>query len=205
MSKRDLKTELKSLYSPSAKEVVVVNVPAMNFLMIDGRGDPNTSQEYRDAIEALFGLSYTLKFMIKKGKPPIEYGVMPLEGLWWAEDVASFMEGRKDLWLWTAMIMQPEFITKAHVKTATDQLGEKKNPAALSRVRFERFKEGKSAQILHIGPYAAEAPTIKRIHDFIAENGWQLSGKHHEIYLGDPRRTAPEKLKTVIRQPFKKG
>jgi hypothetical protein len=202
MAKRDLKKELKQLYSPGSRDVVAVDVPSMNFLMIDGEGNPNTSQTYRDAIECLYALSYTLKFMIKKGRGGVDYSVMPLEGLWWGDDMDVFMEGKKDLWKWTAMIMQPEYVTKALFKRACEEVQKKKALPALSKVRLETFREGKSAQIMYVGSYSAEGPTIKRIHTFIAEQGGRLSGKHHEIYLGDPRRTAPEKLKTVIRQPF---
>jgi len=172
----------------------------MNFLMIDGIGDPNTSQDYKDAVEALFALSYSLKFMIKNGKVAIDYGVMPLEGLWWTDDMAKFNMENKDIWKWTAMIMQPEYVTKDMFDKALEQVAKKKNPAALSKVRFENFHEGLSAQIMHIGPYSAEGPTIEKIRDFIKEKGYKLNGKHHEIYLSDPRKTAPEKMKTVIRQ-----
>jgi len=203
MAKIDLKKELKHLYKPSAKEVVVVDVPKMNFLMIDGSGDPNTAQEYQDAIEALYAVSYALKFMVKRGETAIDYAVMPLEGLWWTDDMSQFSTENKDIWKWTAMIMQPEYVTKDLVDEALPQVKKKKNPPALSKIRFESFHEGLAAQIMHIGPYAAEAPTIEKMHDFAKENGYELRGKHHEIYLSDPRRTAPEKMKTVIRQPVR--
>lgn len=202
MPKIDLKKQLKHLYNPSQKEVSVVDVPPMNFLMIDGQGDPNTSEAYQQAIEALFSVSYTLKFMIKKGEAAIDYAVMPLEGLWWAEDMTQFSAENKDAWLWTAMIMQPEYVTEKLFEDAKEQAAKKKDLPALSLIRFEPFHEGKAAQIMHIGPYAEEGPTIEKIHHFIKQQGGELRGKHHEIYLGDPRRTAPERLKTVIRQPF---
>jgi hypothetical protein len=202
MTKRDLKKELKHLYIPGARDVTVVDVPAMNFLMIDGEGNPNTSEQFRNAVEALYPLSYTLKFMIKKGKGGVDYGVMPLEGLWWADDMKAFMEADKERWKWTVMIMQPEFVTRTLFTQACGEVQKKKNPPALCRVRFEKFREGRCAQIMYLGPYADEGPTIQRIHAFIKEQGGELAGKHHEIYLGDPHRTAPEKLKTVIRQPF---
>jgi len=202
MSKIDLKKEFKQLYFPSAKEVTVVDVPPMNFLMIDGRGDPNTAQEYKDAIEALYAVSYTLKFMIKKRTPQRDYVVMPLEGLWWADDMSRFDLKNKGSWSWTAMIMQPEFITEELVAQAREEVAGKKDLPALSKLRFERFHEGLAAQILHIGPYSAEGPTIEKLHSFIEEHGYEVKGKHHEIYLSDPRRVAPEKLKTVIRQPI---
>lgn len=202
MTKVDFKKELRQLYKPSPKEVAVVDVPEMNFLMIDGVGDPNTAQEYKDAIEALYSVSYALKFMVKKGESAIDYAVMPLEGLWWVDDMTQFSMENKDAWKWTAMIMQPEYVTEGLVNAALRQVEKKKNPPALSKIGFESFHEGLSAQIMHIGPYSAEGPTIERLHNFIKENGYELRGKHHEIYLSDPRRSAPEKMRTVIRQPM---
>lgn len=203
MQKVDLKKQLKHLYDPSAKEISVVDVPEMNFLMIDGEGDPNISQEYREAVETLYAISYTLKFMLKKGEVAIDYPVMALEGLWWTDDMTKFSPENKAIWKWTMMIMQPEFITEEMVEEAKGQVEKKKGPLpALPRMRFESFHEGPSAQITYFGPYSGEGPTIRRLHEFIAELGHERRGKHHEIYLNDPRRTAPEKLKTVIRQPF---
>jgi hypothetical protein len=204
MAKIDLKKELKELYSPSAKEVTVVDVPPMNFLMIEERGDPNTSPGFKAAIEALYSVSYALKFMAKEETPERDYVVMPLEGLWWFEGKEGFDLVDKGSWCWTAMIMQPEFITEEMVARALEEVAGKKDLLALSALRFERFHEGLAAQILHIGPYSAEGPTIEGLHRFIAEHGYGMRGKHHEIYLSDPRRVAPEKLKTVIRQPIAK-
>jgi len=203
MSKIDLKKELKQLYQPSPNEVVLVDVPRMNFLMIDGQGDPNRIQEFQEAMEALYGVSYGIKFALKKQDLGPEYTVMPLEGLWWMPGSEEIDLEARDKWLWTLMIMQPDHITREVVERATDQLKEKKDPPGLSGMRFEPFHEGLSAQIMHIGPYADEGPTIKKIHDFVAQEGYTLRGKHHEIYLGDPRRTKPERLKTVLRQPVK--
>jgi hypothetical protein len=202
MKKIDYKKELKHLYRPSAREVGIVSVPAMNFLMIDGQGDPNTSREYSDAIEALYALSYALKFMIKKGVLAVDYGVMPLEGLWWIDDMSQFDIADKSNWQWTAMIMQPEYVTHDLFTAACEQVKKKKNPTALSRVRFASFCEGKAVQIMHIGPFSEEGPTVDRVHQFIQENGYRQAGKHHEIYLSDIRKAAPEKWKTVIRQPI---
>jgi len=202
VEKIDYKKKLKHLYRPTAKKVEVVDVPQMNFLMVDGEGDPNTSQSFSDAIEALFPLAYTLKFMVKKGDMGIDYGVLPLEALWWADDMSVFTSGDKDEWQWTAMIMQPEFITREMVKMATKEVERKKNPTSLPLVRFESYKEGKAAQTMHIGPFSEEGPTIERVHLFIEENGSQRIGKHHEIYLSDIRRAAPEKWKTIVRQPM---
>ncbi len=201
MKKIDFKKELKHLYKPSAKKVEFVEVPEMNFFMIDGKGDPNIAKEFSDAVEALYSLSYTIKFMIKKGEQQIDYGVLPLEGLWWVDDMRKFSSDNKDEWKWTVMIMQPEFITQEIVDEAIEKIKAKKNLPALKKIRFEKFNEGKSAQILHIGPFSEEGPTIEKAHNFIKENGFKLKGKHHEIYLSDIRRAAPEKWKTIIRQP----
>ncbi len=199
MKKIDLKKELKHLYNPP-KEIALVDVSEMNFLMIDGAGDPNTSQDYKDAIEALYAVSYTLKFMVKKEKA-VDYVVMPLEGLWWTEPMSQFTMENKDMWQWTAMIMQPEYVTEELFNRAVEQVQIKKNLPSLSKIKFKSLYEGLSTQLMYIGPYSAEGPTIEKLHNFIEENGYELRGKHHEIYLSDPRRSAPEKLKTVIRQP----
>ena len=205
MAKIDLRKELKHLYGPSTKEVSIVDILEMNFLMIDGSGDPNTSQEYQEAIEALYAVSYELKFMVKRGESGIDYGVMPLEGLWWTDDMSQFSVDNKDIWKWTSMIMQPEYVTGKLFDTAVGQVLKKKNPPALLRVRFESLSEGLSAQIMHLGPFSDEGPTVKRLHGFIEENDYRLTGKHHEIYLSDFRRAAPEKMKTVLRQPMVKS
>lgn len=202
MEKLDLRKQWKQLYQPSAREVAEVDVPSFNFLMVDGKGDPNASADYAAAIEALYAVSYTLKFMFKKAEPSIDYAVMPLESLWWADDPSAFTEGRKDEWHWTAMIMQPDCVDAARVKQAMALAGERKLLPALASMRFERFAEGRAAQIMYVGPFSAEGPTIQRVHDFIAARA-RLAGKHHEIYLSDMRRTDPQKWKTVIRQPMR--
>jgi hypothetical protein len=201
MAKIDHKKQLKHLYAASAKQPTLVNVPPLNYLRIDGIGDPNTSSAYKNAVEALFSLSYTMKFAIKKGAAAVDYGVMPLEGLWWMDDMKQFSVTRKDEWKWTMMIMQPEVVTQAIVAACRSDLARKKDLAALSKVEFAAFKEGKAAQILHVGPFTEEGPTIQKLHDFIQAQGLKLTGKHHEIYLSDIRRAAPEKWKTIIRQP----
>ncbi|HWR98426.1 MAG TPA: GyrI-like domain-containing protein [Candidatus Methanoperedens sp.] len=203
MKKRDLKKELKSLYQPSAKTVALVDVPTMNYLMIDGEGDPNTAKAYTEAIETLFAVAYTLKFAIKKSRE-IDYGVPPLESLWWADDMSAFATGDKSNWKWTAMIMQPSFVTAKIVADAVADVKKKKNPPALGKLRFESLAEGTCAQTLHIGPFSEEGPTIARVHEFIRARGGTLAGKHHEIYLSDIRKAAPEKWKTVVRQPMAK-
>ena len=186
---------------PFHKAPAIVDVPEMNFLIVDGKGDPNTAQEYKDALEALYAVSYALKFMVKRRKE-VDYVVMPLEGLWWTDDMTEFTVENKDIWKWTAMIMQPEQVTEDLVQEALQQVKRKKNPPALPRIRFESLREGLSAQIMHIGPFSEEGPTIERLHQFIKENASGRIGKHHEIYLSDPRRVRPEKMKTVIRQPI---
>lgn len=203
MEKIDLKKTLKHLYQPSAKEIVRVDVPTMNFIMVDGIGDPNTSQAFSDAVEVLFSLSYTLKFMIKKGPLAIDYGVLPLEALWWADDMSAFVVGDKSRWKWSAMIMQPDFVTKEMVGLAIADVKRKKNLPALSSVRFESFSEGACAQIMHIGHFSEEGPTIEKVHQFIGSCGCKRIGKHHEIYLSDIRKANPAKWKTVVRQPMK--
>lgn len=205
MSKIDYKKELKELYRPPAKKVVEVNVPQMNFLMIDGTGLPDEQSpttEFGQAIEALFSVSYKLKFMIRNGQG-MDYGVLPLEGLWWADDMSDFIKGNKSKWKWTAMIMQPGPVTKKLVNEAIKQVQDKKDLPSVDRLRFKLFKEGPCAQILHIGPFSEEGPVIEQVHSFISKCGRKPAGKHHEIYLSDIRRVAPENMKTVIRQPMK--
>ncbi|NIM94945.1 MAG: hypothetical protein GTO18_14685 [Anaerolineales bacterium] len=202
MAKIDLKKQEKQLYNPSKSDFEIVEVPPMNFLMVDGTGDPNTSQDFQDCVEALYSVSYTAKFMSKKDLD-IDYVVMPLEGLWWVEDMATFSVENKEDWLWTLLIRQPDHLTEVMIQVAADQTRQKKNPVALSRVRFETYHEGKSAQIMHIGPFDEEGPTIARMHEYIQAHGLESSGKHHEIYLSDIRRTAPEKMRTVLRQPVR--
>lgn len=201
MAKVDFKKELRHLYVPAGKAISVVDVPPMSFLMVDGSGNPNTSPAYAESVEALYAVAYALKFKVKKSKGGIDYGVMPLEGLWWADDQGEFIARNKDAWRWTMMIMQPDFVTQALVDEARSD-ADRKKLAALGCMRFEPFCEGPSAQILYVGSYDGEAPTIAGIHAFIQKNGWVKRGKHHEIYLSDPRKTAPERLKTVLRQPF---
>jgi hypothetical protein len=201
MVKFDFKKEKKNLYYPSDKKVSIIDVPRMNFLMINGKGDPNTSHEYKDAMEALFPVSYKTKFISKKENNQ-DYVVMPLEGLWWVDNMDEFNIEDKESWKWTVMIMQPEFVTDEIIKKAIEDVEGKKNPPSLSKLRFTKFSERLSAQIMHIGPYgAAEVPTVEKLHDYIDKSGYKIRDKHHEIYISDVRRTRPEMLKTVIRQP----
>jgi hypothetical protein len=200
MSKIDLRRDLP-YYSASARNVAVVDVPEMRFLMIDGRGDPNTESTYQQAVEALYAVAYGCKFAVKKGTG-VDYAVMPLEGLWWTEDMARFSLDARDDWQWTMMIMQPDDVSEELVGQTLDDVRRKKALPALDEMRLESFREGLAVQIMHIGPYAAEEPTVARLHAYIEESGHLLQGKHHEIYLGDPRRTAPERLRTILRQPM---
>lgn len=201
MEKIDLKKEFKQLYMPKNKDWELVDVPAMNFLMIDGAGNPNTAQSYREAVEALFSVSYTLKFMSKRQLDK-DYTVMPLEGLWYADDMSVFETFDKDAYQWTMMIMQPEWITKEMAIQAIATVQEKKGLPRLSELRFEAYHEGKSLQLIHIGSYDDEAPKLAYLHhEYMPKNGLKFNGNHHEIYIGDPRKSAPEKLKTILRQP----
>lgn len=204
----DLLKEYKQLYLPSPKEPAIVDVPPLNFLMLDGFGNPNTSPLYQDAVTALYSLAYTLKFAMKK-TAGTDFKVMPLEGLWWVEgeqkDQADFLKLEKDNWHWTMMIVQPTVVTAAWIETSRKAAIAKKDaPASLGQIRFETYHEGPAVQLMHLGPYSSEAPNIARMHTYALEQGYRLEGKHHEIYLGDPRRTSPEKLRTVLRQPVRK-
>jgi hypothetical protein len=203
MSKVDFKKTLKQLYIPP-KEFVIVDVPEMQFVMVDGHGDPNTAQEYQDAIEALYAVAYKMKFISKKTLEK-DYTVPPLEGLWWAEDMTTFLTREKSQWDWTMMIMTPEWISVEIFDEAVKLVRKAKDPASLDLVRLERYQEGLSVQIMHIGSYDDEGPVLAQMHsDFIPDNRFIENGKHHEIYLSDPRRVVPEKMKTVLRQPVRK-
>lgn len=215
MLKKDFKKELKEFYNPSSKEISTVNVPAFDFVMIDGKGDPNNNTSFQNAIEALYAFSYTLKFKIKKGQTAVDYGVMPLEGLWWdaerpniTQSVVGFDRGNFDpvtgdrsKWCWTLMIQQP-YITDEVFKETLEEVKERKALPSLDQLRLERFTEGKSVQIMHIGPFSEEGPNIAKLHNYIKSQNAKPNGKHHEIYLSDFRKTNPAKLKTVLRQPF---
>ena len=206
MSKVDFKKQWKQLYQPSTKEFETVEVPPMSFLMIDGHGDPNTVPAYQEAVEALYAVAYGVKFMSKKelGR---DYVVPPLEGIWWAEDIATFTEARdKDSWYWTMMTMVPEWVSPGMYERAMAEVAAKKDPPGLSKIRLGSYHEGLAVQIMHLGSYDAEGPTLARLHDqWLPDNGYVENGRHHEIYLNDPRRVAPEKLKTILRQPIRKG
>ncbi|MFF9564025.1 GyrI-like domain-containing protein [Leifsonia sp. NPDC014704] len=199
--KTDLKKEL-GLYAPRRGRFEVVTVPPLRYLMVDGHGDPNTSGEYRDAIQTIFPLAYALKFLSKRSLDR-DYTVMPLEALWWADDMASFTSARdKSQWHWTALNLVPDWITDAHVEEATATLRSKGGAPRLDELRVETLDEGLSVQTLHVGSYDDEAPVLAELHDvFIPDAGLTMTARHHEIYLSDARRTAPEKLRTILRQP----
>lgn len=203
MEKVDFKKALRALYNPKNTELwEIVDVPEMKFLMVDGEGNPNTAASYSEAIEALYAVSYTLKFMSKRelGK---DYVVSALEGLWYADDMSIFVKKKKDAYRWTMMIMQPEWIDDEMIASAIAEVKDSKNPAALSKLYVRVYAEGKSAQLLHIGSYDDEAPKLLYLHDtYMPEHGYTFNGHHHEIYLSDSRKVAPEKPKTILRQPI---
>lgn len=201
MPKLDLKREWKELYS-APREPALIKVPPLNYAMIDGDGDPNNSPLFVENTQALYAISFALKFALKKSDKG-DYAVMPLEGLWWMKANKKYDPADRANWLWTLMIVQPPPVTRVFFNKALEQVQAKKGLAALDRVRFEKLNEGRAVQLLHIGPYSAEEPNLKRIREFMAANGYKHGGKHHEIYLGDPRRAEPEKLKTILRQPVK--
>ncbi len=202
MKKIDFKRELKHLYRPP-REFITVDVPEMAFIMADGHGDPNKAKEYKDVVEALYAVAYKIKFISKKHLEK-DYTVPPLEGLWWAENMDAFKTRDKSSWDWTMMIMTPEWITDGIFDEAVIAARKSKDPVALDKMRLERYREGFSVQIMHVGSYDDEGPVLAKMHDeFIPANGFVENGKHHEIYLSDPRRVAPEKLKTVLRQPVR--
>jgi hypothetical protein len=206
MEKIDLRKEHKNLYQPSARKVELVDVPRFNFAMIDGEIEPGmapgSSPSFHDAMMASYGVSFTLKFMSKLRKEnPIDYSVMALEALWWVED-GDFDITLPDNWKWTVMMLQPDHISQAMFQEGLEQMRNKRGESeALSKLRLEGFTEGLCVQTMHIGPYSEEMATIAKMQAFTEENGYRRRGRHHEIYLGDPRRSAPEKLKTVLRQP----
>ena len=211
----NLKKDLKYLYAPSAKKVEIVKVPCLQFAMIDGAiekgSEPGKSPSFAETTQALYAISYTLKFMLKKRRTnAIDYPVMALEGLWWVED-GVFDITVKDNWFYTLMIMQPEIITSALFEEARETVRRKKGETELlHKLRLAHFEEGLSVQVMHMGPYATEPATMDRMKEFMQENGLKdkvgpIGGKHHEIYISDPRKAAPDKMKTVLRHPVVKA
>ncbi len=215
METLDLRKQYKHLYQPSSKNIEVVQVPRLQFAMVDGAIEkghsPGDSPSFQDAIQALYGIAYTLKFTFKKrAVNPIDYPVMPLEGLLWLAEGEVFDINIKDNWAFTLMILQPDVINQETLEEAREQVRKKRGESAgLSNLRLAYFEEGLCAQVMHIGPYASEPATMERMSAFLDENGYHdcvgLGGKHHEIYLGDPLRADPAKLKTVLRHPIAKS
>jgi hypothetical protein len=200
VDKTDFRAERKDLYSPTAKDFSVVDVPVFHFAMISGHGDPNTSPEYASAVQALYSVPYAAK-IASKLELGRDYVVGPLEGLWTADDPSAFTSRSKSDWSWTMMIRQPDWIT-GQIRDLAVAKASKKGLRALDSLQFETLAEGLSVQILHVGSYDDEAPTIARLHDkFLPAHGYIETGPHHEIYLSDPRKVAPAKLKTILRQP----
>src|SRR5690554_6643341 len=203
MDKYDIKVAHKALYSPSAKDFAIVDVPEFQYIAIDGHGDPNTSPDYAEALESLYSVAYTLKFASKKALER-DFVVGPLEGLWRADDMTDFVTRKKSNWDWTMMITLPEWITLPMIEKAVEEASSKKGIPALDRLRPLTLKEGKAVQIMHHGPYDDEGPALERLHTrYLPENRLVPAGDHHEIYLSDARRTAPAKLKTILRQPVR--
>jgi len=191
----------EQLYRGKAGAPELVEVPPASFLMIDGQGDPNTSPAYARAIRALYAAAYTVKFAVKKAGGP-DGRVPPLEGLWWGAEAAGFEAAGKDSWSWTMMIRLPDGAAAGLVTAALAEAARRKPDLPIGSLRVERFAEGRAAQVLYVGPYAGEQPAIAGLHAFIAAQGGRPAGRHHEIYLSDPRRTAPARLKTIVRQPI---
>jgi hypothetical protein len=209
ITKLDLKKDLKYLYNPSAKSVEEVEVPEFNFAMVDGcvkAGEKVAdSVDFMDAMTALYGIAYTLKFNTKlRNVEPVDYPVMALEALWWVKG-DEFEFGKVQDWFFTAMILQPGVVTRPMFEDALAQLKKKKPSPGLEKLRLEPFFEGRCVQVLHLGPYSAEPPTIEHMKSYMKEHNLVRNGHHHEIYLGDPRRAAPEKLRTILRQGVKEG
>lgn len=212
MEKLDLKKELKAYYQPSGKNPEIIRIPCFQFAMLDGAiepgMEPGTSLAFQKSVEALYGISYTLKFMVKQRENnPIDYPVMALEGLWWVDN-DEFDIRRKDNWKWTVMILQPPIITTTIFQEGLEKLRKKRgDQPVFSRLRLEDFEEGLCVQLMHIGPYATEPASVDLMHSFARQQGYLPrlgdGGKHHEIYLSDPRKAAPEKMKTVLRHPVK--
>lgn len=202
MKKFDYSKDLKEFYKPSPKEVTIANIPTMHFLKIDGQGNPNNSEQFSKSVKALFALSYAIKFYIKKNIE-MDYRVFPLEGLWWAEDMSEFSVDKKDDWKWTLMIAQPKEVNEKIIEEQRTNVIQKKDLDFLKLLRYEPYYEGQVAQIMHIGPFSEEGPSVEKVHRFLDQINGKRSAKHHEIYLSDIRRADPAKWKTIIRQPFK--
>lgn len=202
-TKKDYKKLNPELYNPPRQRPTILMVPKMKFFMIDGKGNPNTSHIYKDSVELLYNVSYSLKMkVVKKQNLGNDYVVPPLEGLWYMDDMTKWAMDNKEEWNWTMMIRIPDFVSEEQIKKAIEIIRENKNPPLLPKVRVDEYNEGLCVQIMHMGPYEEEPLTIQKMHTFAEKKGFIKVGKHHEIYLSDPRRTQPERLKTVLRQPL---
>jgi hypothetical protein len=202
-TKFDFKKDMRQFFNPPKGKFTIVDVPPMQFIMGDGDGNPNNNPRFIALTEATYGLAYTIKFKCKAMEK--DFVVAPLEGLWWSENMDAFILERKDDWIWTLMMALPDWVTPEMFEESRDEVAKKKDLPALPDLRLETYHEGLSVQIMYLGAYADEGPTIAAMHQFAEEQGYALRGKHHEIYIGDPRRNPPEKLKTVIRQPIEKA
>jgi len=203
MTTIDLKKKLKPLYAASAKAPSMVEVPSLGCVMVDGKGEPGGTV-FQEAAGSLYSVAYTLKFTFKKERS-IDYPVMPLEGLWHSDSMEHFLAQKREDWKWTLFIVLPDAVARKDVDRAISDVKKKAKFPRFPDVRFEKLKEGRCAQVLHVGPYSTERETIDRLHAFLRERGYRPRGSHHEIYLGDPRRARPEKLKTILRQPVQKA
>lgn len=197
----DVKRELRTCYSPKNTDWQLVDIPELRFLAVDGHGDPNTGVAYRRAVEGLYAVAYTVKFA-SKGDLDKDFVVGPLEGLWWADDMDDFLARRKDTWRWRLLINVPDWITGEMIENAKRTAEAKKKAPVIADIRTETLHEGTSAQVLHVGSYDDETPILTRLHhEYLPANNLRETGLHHEIYLSDPRRTDPAKLRTILRQP----
>lgn len=204
MEKLDLKKELKSFYKPSRNKTEIVTLPEFNYAMVSGKGNPNDNPDFENAVGALYSVCYTMKFACKKLPGKGDFVVMPLEGFWYMESGNDFNLENKDEWLWDLGILLPDFIGEELFEKSKGEAFRKKGHPEIKNVSFVKITEGLSMQTLYVGPYSEEHEVIAGMHKFAENNGYKLRGKHHEIYLGDPRKTAPEKLKTILRQPLDK-
>ena len=205
MSLTDLRKDFKQLFSASAKKPAIVDVPKLKYLTYDGEGHPADNEAFQKGFEALFSIGYTLKFTLKYSPSELDFKVMPPEALYWTADETPLSDAPSEQWRWRLMIAVPDFIDGVKVREARQTIKRKKGLTSVDHLRLRTFREGKTLQLMHIGPYDQEGPTIERMCEFAAENGLRIDGKHHEIYCSDPRRTAPEKLKTILRLPVKKA
>lgn len=201
--KIDFKRQYKTLYTASPKRISLVDVPKLPFLTLTGQGDPETSPDFQGKVEALYGISFTLKFMNKETGWGPDYAVPPLEGLWWADKLTDFADMIRENWKWKLMILQPDFISEEMMEQSVAKVARKRPSPYPGQAKLESFTEGLSAQVLHVGPYREATETIRNLHEFIKANNYDLRGEHHEVYLSDPRRASPDKLRTIIRQPVR--